>query len=829
VLVRPCLWQKIPVLEKVQWAHDPRQALSQAYDRDGAIVQICLSLIGRLPTLPAAVPVHDAQDAHGGRGVGGETRVGALSLTVGVGELVGVPPLPADFVAREELTVVREALLGEGEGAVGVTGRGLGLHGQGGIGKTVLAAALARDDSIRQHFPDGVFWVTVGERGDLVAAQIDLLERVGVAHSELRSVTEGAALLREALQDRRCLLVIDDVWSDGAARAFRVAGARGRVLYTTRDPAVLQGVRADVKRIDVLPVAAARELLAGVACVDVLPAEADRVLEATGRVALAVALVGAAIGGGRTWQQVIEQLDRGRGTFLDHPYANTFKAMEVGVAALDDADARAYRSLAVYPEDTFVPLAAVSRLWSHLYDASSEQTAAWLETLADRRLLTRERDGIRFHDLQREFLLLRTDDLCLLHEDLLAGYRALLPPGSNAWAELPQDEPYIWEHLLYHLRGAGDGAGVSALVCDLAYLAARSFRIGPYAAESDLRQAADLYPDEQAIAWLLRIFTQWGHLFVDQPTVGDLAVTLVSRTHDAPAPINADQLASLLPPYYLAPQWGLPSAPPALARVLEGHTGAVNGVAFSPDGRQLASTSDDRTVRLWDPTSGQQTATLEGHTDWVAFSPDGRQLASTSDDHTVRLWDPASGQQTSTLEGHTGRVNGVAFSPDGRQLASASDDGTVRLWDPASGEQTATLEGHTDEVNGVAFSPDGRQFASASDDGQVRLWDPSSGQPTATLQGHTGRVNGVAFSPDGRKLASSGDDGTVRLWDAHSAAAISQLKLGGPVLALAWGPAGVVAGAAMSLVLLTVIDRADDAQCKHRTGGTRRSPEGTAG
>jgi hypothetical protein len=110
-------------------------------------------------------------------------------------------------------------------------------------------------------------------------------------------------------------------------------------------------------------------------------------------------------------------------------------------------------------------------------------------------LLVVEPDGVVFHDVQREFLLLQAERQSRLHADLLGAYRALLPENTDAWTGLPEHEPYIWEHLIYHLRGAGDGPAITALVCDLAYLALRSFRSGPYAAESDLYQAAELYPD----------------------------------------------------------------------------------------------------------------------------------------------------------------------------------------------------------------------------------------------------------------------------------------------------------------------------------------------
>jgi WD40 repeat protein len=233
----------------------------------------------------------------------------------------------------------------------------------------------------------------------------------------------------------------------------------------------------------------------------------------------------------------------------------------------------------------------------------------------------------------------------------------------------------------------------------------------------------------------------------------------------------------------------------ALLQTLEGHLDIVNSIVFSSDGKQLASASGDRTVKLWDAASGKLLQMLEGHSESVnsvAFSPDGKQLVSASFDKTVKLWDAASGVLLQMLEGHSEGVNCVAFSPDGKQLASASFDRTVKLWDAASGALLQTLEGHSEGVNSVVFSPDGKQLASASSDNTVKLWDATG--PGTLLQAHKSHSDSVitvAFSPDGKQLASASYDMTIRIWTAAPGALLVATEgHQGPVNAVTFSPDG---------------------------------------
>ena len=259
---------------------------------------------------------------------------------------------------------------------------------------------------------------------------------------------------------------------------------------------------------------------------------------------------------------------------------------------------------------------------------------------------------------------------------------------------------------------------------------------------------------------------------------------------------------------------------------LVGHRRPVLGIAFSPDGRTVATAAGDGTIRFWDPATGKQEREIDGQ-GWVesaVFSPDGKLLASANTDGIAKLWDAATGQLLTTFTGHEGWLRPARFSPDGATLATAGQDGKVQLWDvakrerrqtivppdwladpaepvtcvayspdgktvatahegkvvrlrePDTGEVRSQLLGHEDVVSSVAYSLDGKTLATASCDKTVKLWETATGKARVTLEGHTDWVLAAVFSPDGKTLASCGSDKTVRLWQAATGRELARLE-----------------------------------------------------
>jgi WD40 repeat protein len=773
---------------QTQEPRPPRQ-IDEAIPR--ALDAICLKALAKKPADRYSTAMDfaeelwrwEAAEAPGDTGSTSASRPPGAQL----GALTNVPELPPHFLPRPvQLRSLKEAVLDRVRNAVALTGTArLGLHGMGGIGKSVLAAALTREPQVRRAFPDGVFWVTLGQAPSLTALQQQLARDLGESGAVFDSPPAGRARLRTLLADRACLLILDDVWQAEAVAALDVVGPRGRLVLTTRDSSLLTALGAVEHRLDILDAEQARELLAewsgqGVA---VLPAVAREVASECGNLPLALAVCGAMARDGVPWEDLLSALREADLSFLDrssldYPYQDVLRSLRVSVEALERADpraARCYHELAVFPADAAVPEAAVLTLWQH--GGLRDRDARKLLSTLDRKALLRL-DGqpphrrVHFHDLQHDYLRAAQGELTPLHRRLVEAYRGQCPRG---WAT-GVDDSYYFQHFPGHLAAAGLGDELRTLLLDFGWIRAKLTAAGVTSLLTDY----DLRGTDAALRLVQGALRLSAHILAEDQA--QLAGQLLGRLVGHPLPELHGLLtgaAGQAPGSWLRPLTASLTSPGgSLLRTLQGHEAEVTAVGLTPDGRAVVSGGADGTLKVWDLLTGWERRTLRGHgaeVTAVAVTADGRWAVSAAQDRTVRVWDLATGAARHVLEGHRHWVNAVVITADGTSLVSGSADGSVKVWDLATGATQRTLPGRIIQFRGrewleamvtaLVLTPDGQSLIVGGSDGLVRIVDLRTGEEGRPLTRHRLGIRALAVSPDGHSLVFASEQGTLKIWD----------------------------------------------------------------
>lgn len=626
--------------------------------------------------------------------------------------LYNVPDLPENFVVRAQaLAAIKEMVLAPGSTPLGITGTAskVGLLGMGGIGKTVLATALARDeDTIRPKFPDGIIWMTFGQQADPTSKQRELFRALGETVPAFDTWQVGRAELGRVTEDLHCLIILDDVWEFHHAEAFTQLGKDCRILVTTRNANVLKKIGAGEHHVDVLPLDQAwKEFLPTVSGDKSPPLAARDVAKACGCLPLALSIVGALI---ReccyTWKEARDELEAANIEELmaelpNYEHQSVFLAIDLSVKALPEREREAFLGCAVFPEDVLLPEAALQTLWSVCFPHSG-QARRVAQVLVERSLLIRVNGRDRhyqFHDVNRHYLIaVARKDASLLdhHRQLVDAYEKQCPEG---WASGP-DDGYFFQFLPYHLAHAEESDILRQLLLDYRWLDAKGRATDVSSVIADYA----LLPDDETLRLVHRALClsasalqhDWrqvpGQLLgrlLCMENQGDIAALLERARHSAPTPLLVPLSASLQSPLG------------SLRYNLTGHSDDVEAVALTPDGCYAVSASKDKTLKVWDLTMGIAVHTLKGHTDYVnavAITPDGRYAVSGSNDNTLKVWDLTTGTAVHTIEGHTGGVTAVALTPDGRYAVSASKDHTLKVWDLTTGRSVATFTGENDMI-----------------------------------------------------------------------------------------------------------------------------------
>ena len=721
------------------------------------------------------------------------------------GKLVAVPELPPHYLDQPaRIAALRDILLADLQKPVVVSGAAarVGLQGMGGIGKSVLASALAHRPEVRRAFPDGVYWVTLGQEPNVADLQRGLARALGDG-GLFTGVDAGKEKLRGLLTGRAALLVLDDVWLRGHAEAFNVLGPRGRLLLTTRDAGLVTALAAKENHYQVqLPTEAEAEvLLARAAGVPIpeLPAEARDIVDECGRLPIGLALCGGMVHGGRTWQDVLAALREHDLEYLSdsHPaeeqHRSIWKAMDVSVRALPENERERFAELAVFALDTGAPEAAVETLWGHIAGLTPRRARDLLMSFRQRSLMDFDLGTRRMglHDLLHHFATgmaaRRFGSLAALHGRLLEAYRKACADG---WASGP-DDGYFLQNLAGHLIAAGTVDDAVTLLTDLPWIEAKCKAGLAFGLQGDYRQTIEVLPEAQAdLAEERRRqaeLARWTRTLIEcaeqkrLPNWDEIPKSAKPWSHERIAaeskriienPTRLDRLKVFtgFVEHELYPLVEFGTRPGFV--VQHAFNSAPAGLVHISAAQRVDTVSAPLLLRHWSPhdTYNPRPAllhTLEGHTrgiiSSVSVTPDGRRAVSGSFDKTLRVWNLETGTCLRAVEGHTDSVCTVSVTPDGRRAVSGSFDKTLRVWNLETGGGTV-LRGHTDAVRSVSVTPGGDRAVSGSQDRTLRVWNLETEESTV-LQGPAEDAYSVTVAPDGRWAVSGNVDNTLRVWD----------------------------------------------------------------
>jgi WD40 repeat protein len=711
-----------------------------------------------------------------------------------------VPALPAFFQPREDLLdAMHDELLRDIERPEVVTEaeQVLVLHGMGGVGKSVIAAAFCRLARTRRTVPEGICWIEAGPDAQPVELVRRLARALGAPTSELNDLASARAQLPRLLAGRRCLVVLDDVWDVAAAKpVLNALAPQTRLLLTTRLGDLFPGKPTlSVRPFDA---SASLRLLSEWSSepLNKMSHAARSVAERCGGLPFALALCGAMRRDGAVaWADLLEALAEADLAYLEHrfpnyeQYADLLSCLEVSVRALDDALAKSFKELVVLAGAAVIPETAILTLWTR--DGEPERKARKrLGNLAAKALVRLEgepsRRRIVMHSLVGDYLRAAVDlpDQTDLHGQLVEAYAKKCPQG---WPSGPHDG-YFHANLCRHLAKSERADELRALLQSFPWLRARLAATDPLGLPADYRF---LEPDDelQAIAEALRL--SLAGLSVDPNELPGQLLGRLSATDTPSARAVCAEARSCDDVCWLEPRIAPLRRPgDPLRYSFDYHQESVYAAAMTPDGLRAVTGDKAGTIVLWDLELGFAVRGMRAHEARVwslAMEDDGARAVAAYGEHGLLVWRIGDGRVECRAELHGEDLRAVACTGDGMFVVAGLQSGLF-AWDLDNDRHAVLRREESDATTDVALSPDGARAVAATSKGAMEVWDVRAPERILRVAASQQTLRSVHFNASGRQVLSLGDDYVVRFWDAATGRELDRWQTDGYLFAAAPRP-----------------------------------------